>query len=90
VKGPNGEIAITIEQKEALFRSTAFPNPSKPDNLDLDLEIDLNLEDLNLGDLNLEDLNLEDLNLEDLNLEIDLNLDLDLNPEIHLTELIAE
>ena len=89
MKGPNGEIAVTIEQKEALFRSTAFPNPSEPDNLDLDLEIDLNLENLNLEDQNLEDQNLEDLNLEDLNLE-DLNLDLDLNPEIHLIELIAE
>jgi hypothetical protein len=32
VKGPNGEIAVSLEEKETLFRTTAFPTMGQQDN----------------------------------------------------------
>jgi hypothetical protein len=32
VKGPNGEIAVSLEEKETLFRTTVFPTMGQQDN----------------------------------------------------------
>jgi hypothetical protein len=33
VKGPNGEIAVSLEEKETLFRITAFLTMGQQDNI---------------------------------------------------------